>query len=397
MLVGRHRTTSVNAMALRFQPMTVGRMPWWFATIFCVVGFVPVVVGGWLAVTQHYRLATYVPVPAHITQSQVTFQTDSKGRTSFKPNISYTYTVQNRSHQADRLYAMGNFSGGGDWAYKVCAQYPVGADATAWYSPQDPDSAFLMREPQSVPHLLALMGSVFLALGVLFAFESFQSRRLPKPPMPATSGWFALHETGTIRNRFWLYTAVTVVWWAYLAAVIGDCVAVNGYHLNGFCIVAGGIGIILGLIGALQSWRNWRLRHDFLDAEVCANCPRFGPGDSIQLRLRQGVQRPLEIKEIAFGAVCVRTDCVRSGNRVSYSSAMDEHSVWEKLQVDRAFLAGAELSAVTKIVLPRNASPSSPPRSSAYPLFAWSIVLRVVAQGQPELKVHFPIVVESKA
>jgi hypothetical protein len=206
-----------------------------------------------------------------------------------------------------------------------------------------------------------------------------------------------LHETGTIRTRFWVYTAITLVWWAYVAAVISDYVAVNGYHFDRFCIIAACAAVGLGFIGAFQSWRYWRLRHDFLDAQVCASCPRFEAGDTIQLRLRQGVQRPLEIKEIAFGAVCTRCDRVRSGNRVSYSSSIDEHSVWEKLQVNRAYVAGAELSATTKLILPGNANPSSPPRSSAYPLFEWSIVLRVVSHDQPELKVHFPIVVQTKA
>jgi Protein of unknown function (DUF3592) len=375
--------------------MTFARLPWLFGAAFGIPGLIVVVAGGWLIVTQHYRLATYLPVQARTVESRVESHENSKGETTYAPIIAYTYRVQNRIYRSDRIVALGKFSESGSWAWRLTAQYPVRSIATAWYSPQDPSSAFLSREAQGIPHYIALFGSIFLSVGAWATFLFIHGRRLPRLPIQQGDGLFALHEEGTIRARFWFSTFITLAWYLFLMLVIGDYFAVNEYNFDLFSVIATAACSALGLIGVWQCWKWWRLWHDFLDAEVCANSGCFHLGESIQLRLRQGIRRTLQIERLTLGAVCMRSDRTLTGSSITYSPATESRSIWGKLEVNRAYSAGSQLECATTITLPGNADFSSPPRASKYPIFQWSIVLRIVTQGEPELNVHFPIVVEA--
>ena len=377
--------------------MTFGRLPLWPGLLFGGAGLLVVVIGWWFIVTQDYRLATYLPVTANITQSHVESHTGSKGSTTYEPVISYTYTVEGRLLHGDRVSAVGNYSSSGNWAYLICAQFPTGGRATAWYSAQDPTSAFLSREPQFVPHFLALFGVIFLAVGVWLVFQSVQGRRTPKPPVLDTDGWYRLGEEGTIRGRFWFYTAGALEWYGYFALVIGDYLLLRGFHADLFCLIAGLTGGLMGVAALVQMGRYWRLSHDFLDAAVHTHQATFQCGQSIEFRVRQGVRRSLEIAEIALGAVCMRSDRTKTGTSVTYTGAKEARSVWKSLEINRTYAAGDQLSATGQVTLPQDADPSSPPGDFTYPVFQWAIVLRVVAKGEPELRVYFPIAVGARA
>jgi hypothetical protein len=375
--------------------MNFGRIPSWTGVVFGGAGLIILTIAGLLGVKQHYRLATYLPVDAQITQSRVESHRGSKGNTTYSPIIFYAYTVQDQPHQSDRVAAVGNFSSSGDWAWRMHSQYPVGAQTTAWYSPQDPSSAFLNREPQIFPHFMALFASIFVSIGACMFFQSARNRHPPAPPTPRRDGLFQLPEQGKIRRKFWFYTALTLAWYGFIALIICDCMAINEYHFNLFSLIAGVVGAALGLIGVVKSRQWWKLKHDFLDAELCANCQRFVPGESIQFRLRQGIERPLQIQEISLGAVCLRSDRINNGGRITYSTS-EGKSIWEKLEVNHAYAAGGQLAGEIKLTLPSDIDPTSPPKSSTYPLFDWSIVLKVTTEGEPELNVRFPIIVETK-
>jgi hypothetical protein len=70
-------------------------------------------------------------------------------------------------------------------------------------------------------------------------------------------------------------------------------------------------------------------------------------------------------------------------------------NVQKRLAVNREYSPGSQLSATCEFALPDGAEPSTPPRSSIFPIYQWFIVLQVAATGQPTLTARFPIVVEN--
>jgi hypothetical protein len=247
------------------------------------------------------------------------------------------------------------------------------------------------------PHGIALFGLPFLVTGAWCLLMSIQGSRVPTPPAARRDGWFRLREQGTIAARFWFYAAATIAWCLYFALVISDYWMLNSHRFDLFCSIVAPAGAAMGIVGIVLTWRYWRLKQDFLDAELCTDTTTFRPGQSIELRLRQPLGRPLRIDQIAVGAVCMRSDQVKTSSSVSYPPAVDVANCWKTPEVERSYAAGAEVSARAALALPADASASSPSRSRNFPIFQWFIVLRVQAEGEPQLKVEFPIVVEPRA
>lgn len=367
------------------------RLPLIFALLFCGGGLIFSTIGWTLILIQHYRLATYLPVQAKILASTVRVDNNLKGGDTYVPAIRYEYQVGGRMFHSSRVLPMGNFSSSGSWAWRVKEQYPVGLRTTAFYSPRDPSSAFLSREARGTPHFFALFALPFIAVGVYCLFAAMQGRRVVRAPTAQRDGWFQLQEQGTIRFGLLFYSTATLLWFAYIAVVVGDYLAVNGEKLDALAGIPTAIGTAIGIVGIVFVRKYWRLQHDFLNAEVCISSLSCCVGDSIKARLRQGLRQPLEIDELLIGALCMRSDRARSGTSVTYQPAVDVAHCWRRLEVNRQYSAGSEVAAVANLDLPPNAPPSSTPRSSDYPIFQWFIVIRVIANAQPPLVAWFPL------
>ena len=375
----------------------MARLPWYFGAIFGFAGLLVVTIGWWMVAVQHHRLVSYVPVRARILESRVEASKGSKGSTTYAPIIRYSYEVDGKRYQSDRVAAVGKFSSSGPWASRMQAAYRVGHEATAWRSLDDPGSAFLSRDVESFPHILALFGLPFLIIGIWASFITIHGSRAPAPPVARRDGWFELREQGTTSGRFRFWAVVTLAWCAWFAAVVGDYWMLNAHRFDLFSWIIAGIGGAGAIVGVVLTRRYWRLGRDFLAAELCANSDSFQLGRPVEFRLRQSLGRGLRIQEVAIGAVCMRSDRIKTGSSVNYPPASEVSSCWKTVELGRIYAPGAEVAATAALLLPPAAAASTPPRSRDYPIFQWFIVLRVQAEGEPQLTVRFPVIVESCA
>jgi hypothetical protein len=370
----------------------VGPVPWIVGAGFTVAGLVISGVGWTMVGRQHYRLATYQPTAARIIESYVqTIRGDAKHPDTYEPIIHYTYTVSDQLHYGNRVLPMGNYSSSGNWASHVCAQYPPQTQTTAWYSPVDPDSAFLIHEAKWFPHLMALFSCIFLAIGIALLGAAMQGSRSPRPPVADTAGWFRVAEEKSISGRFRLWAIIALLWYAYCITIVADYVTVNhSFGLFGTIALIACCGV--GIVPLIMAWCFWRLHHDFLEAQLCISQDQINPGDAIKVRLCQDLLKPLEIEDLSIGAICIRNDRQRFGNKVQYTST-EAWSSWKTVEKNRAYAAGAKMAGQTEIDFPTGAHPSGASQSEKYPYFQWFLALRIKTQGQPKLNVRFPIVV----
>jgi hypothetical protein len=108
--------------------------------------------------TRHWRMTT----------GQVLFSTASVGATSsgravVYPHVVYTYEVNGRLYQSERLYPAGGV--GGSPAMTTVARYPAGKQVTVYYNPDDPTEAVLERRAPANFWLLFSILLIVLSLG----------------------------------------------------------------------------------------------------------------------------------------------------------------------------------------------------------------------------------------
>ena len=120
-----------------------------------------------------YRIATWEPVSARIISSDVGSVRGSKGGTSYKPVVGYTYTYDGRPYTSYVVTPI-DISAGESWARSVAARYRPSGITTAYVNPRQPASAFLVHEPSLMPLIFVL---VPVAFGFLFSWIIRVQRR----------------------------------------------------------------------------------------------------------------------------------------------------------------------------------------------------------------------------
>ena len=139
--------------------------------------------GGTMLAKEQRRLSVYQPVTATVVSTRVDEHSDSDGST-YEPVVVYRYHVDDREYTASRVTPLKESRSGG-WARRVTARYQVGNTYTAFYDPEDPGEAFLMRSRSLIPWgfiAIPLLGLVFIGAGIRSSGEqtkmSYRSRYL---------------------------------------------------------------------------------------------------------------------------------------------------------------------------------------------------------------------------
>ena len=139
-------------------------------------------VGGVLVVKEQRRLTAFRPVTATVLSTRVQDHSDSDG-TTYEPVVVYRYRVNDREYTASRVTPLAE-SRSGRWAHRVTARYEVGNDYTAYYDPDDPGDAFLLRSRSIIPWaflVIPLVGMTFIIAGIRGSYRDERSTRWPRP------------------------------------------------------------------------------------------------------------------------------------------------------------------------------------------------------------------------
>jgi hypothetical protein len=124
---------------------------------------------------QHTVEALSEQTTATVTGKQVVRRsgrsTDNKGRsrhtTYYRPVVSYQFEVGDRAFTSDRIFPHDFEIGGGLGGLSAKAPldgFAVGQETTAYYNPDDPSQACLIRRPSFGSYVMVLGGTVALGL-----------------------------------------------------------------------------------------------------------------------------------------------------------------------------------------------------------------------------------------
>jgi hypothetical protein len=157
------------------------------AVVFALFGLTFFAVGGWLNYVQFSKLSHYRPTPAVVLFSSITSHRGSKGGTTWSPNITYCYTVDDREYVSANVTVMKE-SRSGSWAQKITSRYRPGDSTTAWYNPQDASDAFLLHEFSILPMIFMLIPLIFVAAAsFVFTRALRQAHPVTASPPPRQS------------------------------------------------------------------------------------------------------------------------------------------------------------------------------------------------------------------
>ena len=136
----------------------------WVMGAFCCVFLA---IGTRMLAKEQRRLSVFRPVEATVLSARVAEHSDSDGST-YEPVVVYRYRVGDRSYTASGVTPLREASTGG-WARRVIARYQIGGHYTAFYDPENPGEAYLLRSRSVIPWAFvafSVVGLAFIAIGI---------------------------------------------------------------------------------------------------------------------------------------------------------------------------------------------------------------------------------------
>ena len=147
--------------------MSKNKMAYVITTVLALAGFSIIGYGLYCVHYGHASLA-WPTCTGTVTDSEVHRSRRSGGRSggvdTFRPKITYSYTVAGQQYTGNR-YAIGDpASSGIREAQKIVGEHPVGSEVTVYYSPSRPGTSVLVPGVQPLARNLCIFGAVFSAI-----------------------------------------------------------------------------------------------------------------------------------------------------------------------------------------------------------------------------------------
>ena len=128
--------------------------------------------GGYMWMEQGERIDSYESTEATVLSSEVDVEVrndpDSSGRErTYYPEVTYEYTVDGQTYESSNVMpGPGRSSTGENRAESLVEDHPEGETVTAYYDPENPSNAFLVKNQQLLFLGIAAFGGIFVLAGI---------------------------------------------------------------------------------------------------------------------------------------------------------------------------------------------------------------------------------------
>lgn len=124
---------------------------------------------GWTILQDARASATWPNTPGQVVSSDVRHSTDSEGGDSYSPEVTYQYSVNDQSYQADRIKFGENSYNSNRRAQEEVDRYPVGRTVDVYYDPAEPEKAVLEPGVSGGSYIVISIGAVFMLISLIMA------------------------------------------------------------------------------------------------------------------------------------------------------------------------------------------------------------------------------------
>jgi hypothetical protein len=130
--------------------------------------------GGMKYQEQREMATTYEQTEATIVSAEVERKSGSaQDGVAWVPDIVYEYTVDGETHRNSEVFLAGG-TGSKFESEDIVGEHQAGTAATAYYDPDDPPEAYLIRNRTNGPLIVSGFGLLFALTGVLGVVGLFQ-------------------------------------------------------------------------------------------------------------------------------------------------------------------------------------------------------------------------------
>ncbi len=364
-----------------------------FGIIFSLVALIFISIGAALAWNQHHKITSYLPVTATVLSKTIESHTstDSDGHTSttYKPIVMYEYEVNGMKYKCGTVQPIDMSSGHG-WAQEIINKFTKGQKVEVFYDPEDPNSAFILKEYSFFPYVFILFPMIFLSIGLGVLISSGASETKPPLPVGSDKGWYEVRPRKRIVDRKKAAFLATLLWFGIGGTACFHYFASASSPYGAFSVIATLIYSAVGLVPLLLLVYYILLGRNVSDAQVFVNGQQFAPGEEITVALRQSIFKSMLVQDASIGLVCKVATKVKHGSKTTYSS----HTEYEESEIvleNHNAGVGEQLEITRMVTMPESANPST--LTKVYPRYMWSISVVIRLEGSPDYKSQFPVIV----
>jgi hypothetical protein len=128
---------------------------------------------GWSILRNARASAAWPTAEGIVTRSEVTHSTDADGDDTYRPEVTYEYSVQNRSYENYTIKFGENSYSSQRQAEEIGARYPLGRQVAVYYDPADPGRSVLEPGVSGGSYIVLGVGVLFVAVALVTAPLAF--------------------------------------------------------------------------------------------------------------------------------------------------------------------------------------------------------------------------------
>jgi hypothetical protein len=278
----------------------------YYTCVVIAVTLLLLVAGTWTVVGQNRRIKTYRPVKALVLLSRIEQRKNAKGGGYTSVSVvRYQYTAEGHGYICDKIYPYPTVRRGSrsEGLPEEVTRYPIGTLTQAFYDPNDPSDAFLVRQYCFWPYCLLLFGFGLLSLvmGLLFGLDRNISRSRGTTPLPRGPYQFEILPDA-VPPRCRACCAIVATWAIGSPIVFGHYFVNNAQpdHVSYIFAAIYGAGGCLPFAFLVYYWRRalWKPDiHLYIDQQ------HFALGTKLNLFVQHVFHRPVWISEYKIGIV----------------------------------------------------------------------------------------------
>lgn len=373
-------------------------MPQVFALALFVGGIAIAVHGAKQIIEQHLKNMTYKPVSAVVLHTGTAEKSDVGRRdVTYKPVVKFEYHVKNKRYTSGNLYSIPRFSDI-EWARSVAGQFDKGDEVHAFYNPEDPADAYLIKYFAFFPYLITLAS----LLPFLFGSIAVAIPETYNAPRKVSEGKFEIEaRTGIAKERLGFGIGSISYLFIGLPALAHFFYYVKPpYSLPVYIVTA-----VYGIIAIFYTWSfagYVRLGRNLNEIRLYTDTDTFFLGDEINIRGCLQTKRELEIKKMLCGLdLEVSGDLfkIKEEKKLGWGGLLKPVCYKNRVIVMEGRRYGAretvDFSCIVKV--PEGKHPSTPPEITEGFGYTWNLVVRVRISKSLDYNASYPIYIKERA
>lgn len=358
-----------------------------FFSVFLIIGLSVFYSMGVLPAVKLFQSQKWHETPCKIISSSVGSHYDDDG-TTYSIDILYSYDYNGRSFRSNTYSFMGGSSSGYSGKQEIVKNYPPGASALCYVSPENPEESVLIRNFTSdmlfglIPLIFVLVGAV----GLYFTLKKkvisdenpaeFDSRELSDYSggdyeLKPIAGPWGSFLGGLLFTLFWNGIVSIFVYIDIQGWMKGRPEWVLTIILTPFVII--GLLCIYGSLSCFISLFNPRIKIRVNSKSVCA-------GNKLKVQWETNERSAELFRKLIINLKCIRGEL---SGRNSKKNVVSDIAIIETEDPYRIASGGKD------IIIPENSLPSND--GTGGEKIYWLITLTGILKARPKINMEYPI------